>query len=201
MQLLNDLNELARSGVPITVANITPGIVVFNNDENNMKAATVWEAQGDPGGNDVKQVSPQFILNPNFREALLRKILEVQSTDEALDRAIANQTASWNTRQAARANATAAVLIKDVEQTVASAAACIVPKGRDGLCGSYALVNPNAEQATPPLCSEHQNLASQYTAVETGRTVRGRPEVLWKRAATTPVTSGRTVQTVTMLDS
>lgn len=198
MPLLADLNELARSGVPVTVSNQTTGIVVFNLDEANLKAAIVWGRQGDPTGDDVKQVSPNYLLSPNFRDVLLRGLLKVEDGPEALDAALAAQHANWSARQVARDTANSNVLVKEAENVVATAATCIAPKGRDGLCGTFALQNQGSESQTPPLCAEHLNLASHYTGIETGRTVAGRPEVLWKRTAAGPTGS---VRTVTMLNT
>lgn len=181
--LATELSRLAQEGDVITVSNQQPGIVVFTDD--NHKIQSIWEGKNDPSGKDVLECPATFLKSPKFRETILRGILAIEEAPEVLQNALHAQKAEWDLRQQRAANAEVEVA-KANDRVIGTGVACIAPKGRGELCGSYSLVlgkNPNEH---PPLCAEHQSLASQYVPSDTGRLDKyNRPEITWKRASLT----------------
>lgn len=178
MPLASDLSNLATEGAVIAVQNQLPGIVVFTDDAQ--KIVVTWEAKGNAAGKDIVECPATFLRNPKFRETVLRKILTIEDAPEVLQAALAAQTAAWDQRQQASQDAEQ-TLTKMADAVVAHGVACIAPKGKE-LCGSYGLVMGKNATEHPPLCTEHQSLASQYIAVDSGRIVDGKPEIVWTRA-------------------
>jgi len=177
---VGQLSVLARQDTPVAVRNQLPGIVTFTDDNTHINM--VWAAHGDVKGADVKEVPPSMLLNPQFRENVLRGILSIEVDPGILERSLQLQRAEWAHRQLEKANASAEVQ-KANDTVVATGVACIAPKGPRELCGSYALVMGKNPDEHPPLCAEHQHLSSQYAPTYTGRQVNGKDEVIWKRVS------------------
>lgn len=179
MLLASELNRMMQEGVTIVVRNMQPGITVFTDD--NTKIVTTWDANGDPYGGDVREVPPTILANPIFREHIMRGIYKIEEAPEVLQEAMEGMRTKWANQVHKAANA-ALEIESSQEQVVATAQTCIAPKGKDQLCGSYAVVMGKDPSERPPLCAEHMVMAGQYSPQPTGREVDGKPEVIWKRA-------------------
>jgi hypothetical protein len=177
--MVGQLAALARQDMPVAVRNQLPGIATFTDE--NTKINMIWQAHGDPNGGDVKEVHPSMLLNPQFRENVLRGIYTVESDPDVLNNALMLQRHGWDQRQAETANA-AAQIQSAADQTVATGVSCIAPKGPRELCGVYAMVEEGSDpNSKPPLCAEHLHLARLYVPSPTGRQVNGKDEIIWKR--------------------
>lgn len=177
----NELTRLAREDVIIVTRNTQSGIVVFTDEPTH--TSLLWEGANDPAGGDIQECSSLLLMNPKFRENLLRKILIVEDAPDVLQGALDKQAAEWEQRQQRSQNAEVE-LQRTNDRVIARGVSCIAPKGQKGeLCGSYGLVMGQNPSERPPLCGEHSHLASQYAASETGRVGdNGKSEIVWQRA-------------------
>lgn len=178
-----NLSVLSQDGstAPVVVRNNLNSIVSFTDETTRI--SNIWAAANDPHGGHVKEVPPSLLRNPQFREMVLREIFSVEGDPEVLENALDRQRQHWRDRQQLAADA-AIELHKSADQVVAMGQACIAPRGRGELCGSYSLVMGNDEAArrsTPPLCAEHQNQAALYQPSMTGREIDGQQEIIWRR--------------------
>jgi hypothetical protein len=177
---VKQLSALARQDEPVVVRNQLPGISTFTDE--NTKINMVWQGAGDAKGGDIKEVPPSMLLNPQFRENVLRGIYKIEVDPEILNRALGLQRADWDHRQLEKSNASAQIEQSN-DTVIGVGVACIAPRGPRELCGSYGLVLGKNPDEAPPLCAEHQHLASQYAPTTTGRQVGGKDEVIWKRVS------------------
>lgn len=173
-----DLLDLVKDGRTLVLSNQQDGITVFFDDVTRVELT--WKGKGDPDGGDVKQVPSALLNNPVFCEQIQRGLFRIENSTDQLSRSIQLQQAAWTERQDKAAHADAELQKQQEETVVAVGRACIAPKG-GAMCGSYAIVAGKDSPEEPPLCDEHAHLASQYESSDTGRTVNGKPEVIWKR--------------------
>lgn len=182
-----ELNRLAREGDLLVTRNTERGIVVFTDEAS--KISVTWEGANDAAGGDVVECPATFLKNPKFREIILRGLIEVEEAPEVLQEALDRQKAEWDQRQQKAKNAEVE-LQRTNDRVVARGVSCIAPAGKGALCGSYGLVMGQNPSERPPLCAEHQHMASQYVSSETGRTdANGKSETTWQRVATVRVSS------------
>jgi hypothetical protein len=176
-----ELARLANETDMIVLRNTRPGYTVFQDD--NTKVTLVFAGAGDPAGEDVQQCSAALLKNSRLVRAVSIGILQIEEAPEALQAALDAQRNEYESREAKMAEA-ADLAQRAADRTVARGIACIAPKGSRGeLCGSYTLAAQNPRER-PPLCAEHQHLASQYAIMETDNIDdNGKAEVVWRRAS------------------
>lgn len=167
--------------MPITmVRNNQPGPTTFSDDSTKQKPV-VWQGAGDPRGQDVKAVPPEFMESVHFLEALEVGIFSVVQTQAEVDRISAQHRQNFASAQHAQQNVSEKLLDQQPDNDLVLKE-CIGPKGRTGqMCGEAVTVKAADLHRMPPLCNKHKQLATKFIPTETDRFVNGKPEVVWRR--------------------
>jgi hypothetical protein len=162
---------------PAMVRNTAAGPTVFSEGPN---ATVEWAGANDPMGGDLQPVPESFLNNVQFHRMAARGILVVETADEAIQAALAQHKAEWDTRQARQRDASRSAL-DEAPNNDSVIKTCLGPSGRDPrqLCGADVPIRQAKLAETVPLCPMHSGLAGQFIAEESDRIVNGKPEIVW----------------------
>lgn len=151
--------------MPVLVRNTEAGPTCFS--DLDKKIAIEWQGKDDPNGEDIQHVPDVIVTeNVNFLKMLQRGVFEIVEASPETQEAIARQAAAWRERRGASEQSTADAIDRQAENDFVSVP-CIGPSPRGvGECGEPVPVREKARDAKPPLCSTHQNLASEYVHSE-----------------------------------
>lgn len=126
-----------------------------------------WRGAGDPTGADVQLVSPKVVRSPNFQKMLNRGALQIIDDEEEIRLADQRQQDEWERRQ--RSGDEAAMDSLDRKANNDSVVlSCVGPGPRGGTseCGENVVVKEKDKNLRPPLCTQHEHLATHYVPTE-----------------------------------
>jgi len=172
------LSSLAREDVDIQVQNQLNSITVFTRKNGGDVEVLEFQPKDDPNGEDIYQVSSEYLRLPRFLDALKKGILKIVDADDpAVVEAADKQRAAWDAQQTAKNESDQFI---DSQQVKAfSGKQCLAQEGRLR-CSEFALFASNNSER-PPLCQKHAYLAGQFVPEETGKFTNGKPEVEWRQ--------------------
>jgi hypothetical protein len=151
----------------VAARNTKKQVVVLSSDAKGSEYVE-WQPSGDPAGGDI-QIVPESIANSvPFIRLLQRGIIEKMdaSLEEVFDQAVLRQREAFEKRSSGAAQQ-ALASIDDVAQNDVISMPCVGPDSRgQGRCGADVPVREQTKNDHPPLCQQHQALASQYVPSE-----------------------------------
>lgn len=176
--------------MPVPVQNLVDGPTTFSDPTKNV--AIEWQARDHINGEDVQIVPDEIVATAPFQKALRNGVfarldgVEEDTESEQANLAFARQTAANAKREADYSAANSAVIDQAPQNDILTVA-CIGPNNRgNGTCGNPAPFKESARNETPPLCSTHKNLASEFIPTESDTLVDGKPTVTWQRMGLAP---------------
>lgn len=140
-----------------------------------------WQGHGDPNGEDIQPVSELIQGLPQFQRCMRRGILShIKDDDPLLTGAMDAQQAHWDSRMSQTADTAAAAIDQQADNDLV-VATCVGPSTRGaGLCGQDVPVRSVKDDAKPPLCNMHVDLAPQYIPEDI--IANGKSTKTWTRA-------------------
>lgn len=168
---MQQFHRLAQTSETILLRNTQPGIAVYHNPKLEVEA--IFEAKGDLGGGDIREMPASALADPNLRSCIQRGIYElVEASAPEVAEAVEAMVSDWRARTHQREDA-AATLVRQSDRVIERARLCIAPSGRE-LCS----IPVTGSEESAPLCSQHLNMLNQYVATTdaTGKTI-------WQRRA------------------
>jgi hypothetical protein len=157
------------------VQNNQPGPTVLSIDPKGTESVE-WQGKGDLNGEDVQPVSEAMQECVAYRKAVRRGVL-LELDDDALDfvnDAEERQQRAWEARQ----NISQTVADQAIEQTTKNDYVAFDCLGSPS-CENKVSVREVEKDNKPPLCKQHEPLASQFVPQQD--IVGGRPAVRWTR--------------------
>lgn len=152
----------------VALRNMMNGVTVLTPYFNDPKTYLEFQAAGDPGGGDVQYISEELAASPACVKAVMHGTLALETDTMSPEVAQAFQNQMRVARQQReKAQSQIADTIERTENRDLVGETCVGPGDRPGSeCGAQVAVRDRAQRDTAPLCSRHEDLASQYVAVE-----------------------------------
>lgn len=166
----------------VVARNMLDNITVIGS-ETNARQFVQWAAKGDPSGDDVQFVPAELANTAGFRKALARKILvlDEDETDATVKEALDKQLAAFEKRQAG-INKAAEEAIERTDSRDTVTKFCVGPNSRDnGVCEQPVAVLEKTQNASAPLCAQHEHLRADYVPQEL--VDNGSSSVQWVRVS------------------
>lgn len=151
--------------MPVTVVarNLMDGVTVLASDIKGTHTVE-WAAKNDPKGNDIQYIPEPVMESVAFKRALARGVVELleSDTDPEVAEALVKQVAAFKQRQAGAQEEVREIIDRPTNRDHVSAT-CVGPDNRGtGTCGAAVAVPESALKDTPPLCSQHKELAPTF---------------------------------------
>jgi len=149
------------------VRNTLDGPLVLSSDPKGTHFVE-WAGAGDELGGDVQPVPEEFTQIPAFHKQILRGILVIENPEDnpELTAIIDKQNKAWHSRQE-NAAAKAVESIDPEKNNDIVTLQCVGPNTRGaGQCENHVPVKDKTKHDKPPLCSIHEDLASQFVPDE-----------------------------------
>lgn len=151
----------------VVTRNTRPDVVVLSSDPKGTEYVE-WQPAGDPNGGDI-QVVPESIANlVSFLRLKQRGIVvEIDGEgSEVYETAVAAQNAAFDRRTSGAAKDSSDVMDPEAKNDLLSMP-CVGPDSRgQGRCGVEVPVREATKDERPPLCPQHEPLASQYVPMQ-----------------------------------
>lgn len=163
------------------VRNNQAGPTVLSSDPKGSEFVE-WQGKNDPAGGDIQPVPEVIQESVAFQRCVRRGILTPLSAEDQaiIDEAMEHQQAAWDKRQSFSQDQSAQVIEQTTNNDIITLA-CVGPSARAGgaKCADQVTVRDVSKNDKPPLCSMHENLASQYVPSE--EMVNGKSVTVWTR--------------------
>ena len=177
--------------MPLLVENHANNPTIFAKGETTI----IWQAKGDPMGNDVQRCPDAFADDVDFLKSLDVGLLVCTHSDkpELMERLV-RSSAQYQERQESAAKHHAGLLDRKQDRDIVSIP-CVGPNlnGRGvGTCEASVLVRAAKQGEVPPLCPRHEALAPNFYLTTGGSrgegatdTTPGKTSAVWKQAEVT----------------
>lgn len=163
---------------PRSMQNTVDGPTVFSYG-SGQRDYILWQAKGDPNGEDIVEVPADVCRLPAFRKALKQGLFVEVTDQEQIDQADQAQREHWQaTRDRVHKDSEP---LERPEDNSYEALTCIGPadNGAQGKkCGAILTMKSEELKDKPPLCSRHKKLASNYIPTEI-QDDEGNASVVW----------------------
>lgn len=166
--------------MPVLVRNTQSGVTVLASDPKGTHFVE-WQGANDPSGGDVQIVPQEVVDSVPFARAIQRGILVIENPEDnpEIVNALTKQNQAWRSRNEQALSDITSTIEQTTNNDVVSVP-CVGPNTKGtGTCGVDVPVRDQDRNAKPPLCPQHEALASQYVSTETDE--QGRKVTHWNR--------------------
>lgn len=185
--------------MPLTVQNNAESTTLFAIPG---KQPIIWNASGDPMGEDIQRVPDDLAKDIDFLRSLDQGLLSVVDGDDPeVLASLQRSTTAYAERQATNAAKAEAMMDRKQDRDLIGTP-CIGPdaRGNRGGCGATVLQRAseiNGSDPKPPLCDRHRSLAPQFYLTQEGSKGEGATESragqitrIWKQVEMTAPARG-----------
>ena len=138
-----------------------------------------WQGKGDPACGDVQPVPEEVQNVVAFQRCVRRGIFTLLDDQEVIDEAMDRQQSAWDKRQTFSQETATEVIDQESNNDIVILP-CVGPSTRaEGRCGGDVTVKDTSKNDKPPLCAQHETMASQYMPSE--EMVGGKNVTVWTR--------------------
>lgn len=142
------------------VQNNESGPTVFSTD-GKVSNYIEWDGKGSPTGNDVQAVSEEVFNTPAFQKMIRRGLFTEVTGEDAIEDSQERQRQEWESRRDAAQRDSASAIDRQANNDMVTMH-CVGPNVKGGKCGEDVLVREQKANDKPPLCPQHESLASEF---------------------------------------
>jgi hypothetical protein len=158
---------------PLKVQNLEPNVAVFAKMVNGDPTfRVIFQPNGHVG--DTQRMPVSLAEDIEFLNSLERGTLKVVGGPQELVEALQFETEALRAERAEAAARQTEILDRQQDRDIIGAK-CIgpAPAGRSGTCDRSLIQSAKTSADTPPLCSQHKELAPTFYLAESGSRGRG----------------------------